>query len=965
MIDRAVAALGLLLLAAAGSSAQEVVDVERAFSAVRPALESKATHMAEGSQYYFEGTANAEERQALKEALRTTQTMSVQVVEGAGVRVTYDAEQNRIVVPKGVLEALRQRVKGLSEARRVVAVHDALTGLIANEGVKALYHGPKMRYATRATDVLYRASPGARYAMLDQSPSEDPLRFMETVVKQGPLPKASGLSALEGVSKPMVRNLRTVEAGLRSYYGLSLEVSQSATTPVEVDAERMRIKVSQAALAAIEAKAKASSNPEQYRRAALTALLDKTGGQVRGWGGGTNWEQLYLRGTVKRLQRGEIASVPMGSIANYWGGVTDALDRGLRWAYDMPGEGVRLNGLVVEESRLAEIGFDSKQNRVRVTTGMLAVIQEEARRSAFPREFAQQTLGEMANRIASRASGVGDTYAREIYDKGRELQLKEGARTVVAKSEFSERVASLVRSDLAKEVSAAVEPLRANAEKLPYLPQTGMYEDLENPKKRYATRAEFETEYLAKLRAEYRLPSGRLDWKRLGRDKTLREGGALGHFALALFLKELAVVVRTGDRGRIEDFFDGLQEIGFYKHYGLFALGARAGEVAYARFLQRHIKPVFVSGILRTNIALATGLALPQLVDGNFNGKGFAISLGSLGLSSTAVRAGVASIKWVKNLRSAKATASTGAAVSRLARAGGWFYTAAELAVVLYLAEDIEQRVNAWADRKAALDAMEEAGAAFLAATRDPNANAASLEEAAKIYREAGTAYRDFLYQPLLAAEAEFAGRLAKIARKAKLADDRTQTALKRIADHPALKARIEARGETLESYAKVLSAKGDEEVKRELAEAMQRYQRGREAQLKSIYGAGRREGKLLDGVKNLDWIAAGAQAGATGDPYAGRSAVLARKGRESTIREFHGDVRDRLSGNRLQSYEDEVEVLVMAAKGRRARGDTAGAEGIERVLNLSRRTAGRDRELFAGGSFGGAADRLKGLQRR
>ena len=79
-------------------------------------------------------------------------------------------------------------------------------------------------------------------------------------------------------------------------------------------------------------------------------------------------------------------------------------------------------------------------------------------------------------------------------------------------------------------------------------------------------------------------------------------------------------------------------------------------------------------------MALATGLALPAIARGEFTGKAFAISLGSLGLSSTAVRTGAAGIKWLYDLKQAKrvgALARFGAGASRLARFGGWFYTAA------------------------------------------------------------------------------------------------------------------------------------------------------------------------------------------------------------------------------------------------------------------------------------------------
>src|SRR5690606_9653267 len=55
--------------------------------------------------------------------------------------------------------------------------------------------------------------------------------------------------------------------------------------------------------------------------------------------------------------------------------------------------------------------------------------------------------------------------------------------------------------------------------------------------------------------SRFRRADGTLDWKRMGRDGALRHGTGAAHFGLALFLKELAVVVETGDRARIDEFF--------------------------------------------------------------------------------------------------------------------------------------------------------------------------------------------------------------------------------------------------------------------------------------------------------------------------------------------------------------------------------------------------------------------------
>ena len=343
--------------------------------------------------------------------------------------------------------------------------------------------------------------------------------------------------------------------------------------------------------------------------------------------------------------------------------------------------------------------------------------------------------------------------------------------------------------------------------------------------------ATLRTRIEAELRsAEYRLDhyrraDGTLRWKPLLRDGALREGGGLAHFTLALFLKELTLVVHTGDRLRIEEFFDGLTQTDFYVHYGLFAAGARAGEVVYARTLQRLVKPRFVSGLLRTQVALAAGLALPQLVAGELEGEAFAISLGSLGLSVTAVRSGLAGLSSL----GARATGGRfGLRVGRLARAGGWLITVAETAVVLLLADAIDQRVRAWRDAREARAALAEAGVQFFAAVQQPTLDDAQLEAALTAYAEAWDAWRAWLGLPLAAEEARLTARLARLAREAQRESDHQAAALGQRDHAPALRERLDA-------YAAERAASGDAELAADLEAALGVYQRARDAHLARI----------------------------------------------------------------------------------------------------------------------------------
>ncbi|MGE0710336.1 MAG: succinylglutamate desuccinylase/aspartoacylase family protein [Planctomycetota bacterium] len=447
----------------------------------------------------------------------------------------------------------------------------------------------------------------------------------------------------------------------------------------------------------------------------------------------------------------------------------------------------------------------------------------------------------------------------------------------------------------------------------------------------------------------YRRPDGTLDWKRLSADRVLPEVGGLAHFGLALFLKEVAVVAATGDRARIEEFFDSLLTTDFYRQYGLFVAGARLGEVAYARALERYVRPRFVNGLLKTNIALAAGLALPSLVDGTFSGRAFALSLGSLGLSTAAVRGGVAGIRWVYDLSKAReAGLLTRVGLSRAARVGGWFYTVAELAVVLYVADAIEAEVD---QRLALAEARGEVAAAsrrLIAAAADPRATSQSLEAAARDHAAAWAAYRNFLYAPLHQDEAQLAHRLEKLSTRAKLLEDEQRAALARIALQPALRRSVEARYGSLAAYAAARAREAEESLQRDVDAALASYERARSAHFLAVYREGRRDGELLAGVPDLDWQLAGAAPGGVGDPYGARGDVFARWGRDRASSALTSAL-EGASTNRLQSYEDEREVLGALASSLRARGRQDLAPAIDAASGRARTLAEADRKLVEG----------------
>jgi hypothetical protein len=425
--------------------------------------------------------------------------------------------------------------------------------------------------------------------------------------------------------------------------------------------------------------------------------------------------------------------------------------------------------------------------------------------------------------------------------------------------------------------------------------------------------------------SRFRRADGTLKWKDLTKHHAKQETAGLMKFGLALFLNELAVVAQTGDKARIGEFFDGLLTTDFYQHYGLFVVGARAGEVAYGRYLQRYVKPRFVSGVLKTNLALATGMALPLIVGGQFEGQAFAISFASLGLSSAAVKAGMRLVRFATPLKEARSTglvAKLGAKAGRLARLGGWLYTVGELAVVLYLADEIEGAVHGWLDARQARAELAAANVALVEAARAADATPESVGEAVQEAREAWIGYRDFLFQPLLIEEARLAQRMAKLARTAKVGQDERDAIERMLESQPALRAWAQKQLGSLEAYADARLARRDAALTEEVDGLLAAYEARRAKLLAAAYEDDRRPHALFADrdSEELAWLFGGSAAHGGG--------TFAKHGRRRSLAQLDDALRDDATGNRLQAYEDELRFFALLAAQLRGDGqdELAGA---------------------------------------
>ena len=605
-----------------------------------------------------------------------------------------------------------------------------------------------------------------------------------------------------------------------------------------------------------------------------------------------------------------------------------------------------LRGLRLELVESADVLAERRAGTVRLSTGLLAALHARAALHAQAEgEVARRALGLILAHEAAHASGL----ASERLADAEAVRILEAAPGDVRANEAAVRAAlEVFRQPVgAARVDGLFQRLR---DLLRYGTTAARIERLER------ALAGEETDPLAR----WRRADGTLDWRRATAAGALREGGALAHFGLALFLKELATVVATGDRLRMEEFFDGLLSTDFFVHYGLFSVGARAGEVAYGRLLSRHLRGRFVSELLRSNVALATGLALPELAAGRFEGKAFALSFGALGVSSLAVKTVAAGVRGLvpipapaRGLRAARA----------LSGPVGFVYTAAETAVVLWLAEEIEGRVRAHADERAARDALGSAVRRLFEVARQPGLGseglgseglgseglgseglgserlgserlAAALEE----HRRAWSAWRDRAYAPLLEADARLFARLERFAREAKLESDAAAALAARLSDLPALSAALGER-----ALPGAPGSRRDEALGRRVTEALEVHARERARLLAEVY-APARGSRYLD-VPHAAWLA---RAGLDltprpDDPWGGRSDYQARMARV-TARQGFLLATKRPSPRRLDTWEDERRVLRLL---RLAVAPGLGGQ-VDEALALVDRTEALDRALVA-----------------
>ena len=535
--------------------------------------------------------------------------------------------------------------------------------------------------------------------------------------------------------------------------------------------------------------------------------------------------------------------------------------------------------------------------------------------------------GEMFGEAAARELTLSQSFVNEVYVESRKLPKAQralfqsqvfafmAARTAVHLEGGTGDVDRLVREATGAEVLPEAKRMGTRAtvelDRAGTISRDGRRVLPENPIKK-AERLAWErgvNNALSELYAvENRQARARLNWQRV-RGMSAEFGSGYGKFLLAIFLKELTAGLAEGDTGRIRELFSQMGTLGLFQEYGLFMAGAAAGEVAYNRFLERHVakRSQQLSRVVRSNLALATGLALPRLVRGEGLDRTYAVSLASLGLSAAAVEGVMSRIPGVRRLQAARSVAGA----RRALRVGGWVYQGVELALVLTVGEQLE---HYWLERLQAgdlRDALEASAAQLLEA--DDDGLAAAVED----YQTRWDDWRTFLLKPAAEAQGRFEERLARLARQAKLDDDKAGKARELAEKFPGL---------PLEEFAGRLGT--DESTADDFAAAGQRYAEELDAELGEAYEAGRRDGPFLPGH-----VDAGDFARAHRDP----------------------------SQNRLQTYEDQADALNHALRLRGRREALLEALGqVEAMQHLDSGLLGAGALRGSPPQGAGAADTLR-----
>jgi len=449
-----------------------------------------------------------------------------------------------------------------------------------------------------------------------------------------------------------------------------------------------------------------------------------------------------------------------------------------------------------------------------IRTALELGLPEAARARAGAHDLTKLSQAELVER-----SGLTERQAREFVRYRRsarrvELHFREVVAVREAEATRAERSGRGPRGPAAERIHELAERLGLRAE--PTAERTRP-----SRRGRPAERIEITNDPFVELRRG----DGTIDWKKFSAREAATGVGGLAHFAFSLFLKELALVLSTGDYGRLEEFVDGLLTTDFFYNYGLFAAGARGVDYLFGRYVRRMTRKRFLTGVVRSNLVLAAGLMVPMIARREFDLRTFAVDVTALGLSATAVKAAIEGTKGVYRLVRGRSLAFN---LGRLSSPAGWVFTAAETAVVLLVGDRLANWMDGWLDERAVRGAVKDAEGRLEdllgRLERGERVDPADLTAAIRAVEDGYDDLRRFQARPLRGRLDAYRAEVGEEAARATRRDPGLDALRRTVDDNPALRAYLDRRYEGVDGY--VESVRGEhgravEEILREEGAAL------------------------------------------------------------------------------------------------------------------------------------------------
>ncbi len=347
-----------------------------------------------------------------------------------------------------------------------------------------------------------------------------------------------------------------------------------------------------------------------------------------------------------------------------------------------------------------------------------------------------------------------------------------------------------------------------------------------------------------------------------------------------------------------------------------YKLSALPPTLIYDRYVAEHLvaRAGLVRSAARSGIIISTGPLLRMMATDGFEGRAYAIDLTSFGLSTAAVRGTANGLAWIDDLKAAKKGSATGylSKASRYRKANPVVWIGEDV-IITYVTERISRRITAELNLQEAREIVEEAVFELLAAAESKG----DVELALVAHASAWDDYREFLYARLRDHDVQLEECLESVSRQSRIINGQSEV-YERLNEFPELKKYAEDRYGSVQAYASHQLADDLAEVDARADKCLTDYNANREKGLQEIFEGDRLDTQLIDGLEQ-------------------------------------GSLEREISRNRVQSYEDEIEVLKAASF--QTRGHGLDASSLESGIAVVEEMKRRDTSLYVSFGIGATTD--------